>query len=79
MLPAPAFAESLDGTILKFDKQNGTVLVKTGEGEKTLLLTKKTLGLEHAIEGAHVRIEFSRTDNGLSASEINPVKPGARG
>ena len=77
--PALALAETLQGTMLKFDKQNGRVLIKTAEGEKTLSVTKKTLGLEHAIEGAEVRIEYIRTNGALGASEINPIKPGDQG
>jgi hypothetical protein len=79
LLPALALAEPMRGTILKLDEQNSRLVVKTAEGEKALVITEKTLGLEHAIEGAEVMIEYNKRGNTLTASEINPSKPDNRG
>jgi hypothetical protein len=68
----------MQGTILKLDKQNNRLLIKTAEGEKALVITSDTLGLEHAIEGAEVRIEYKQNDT-LEASEINPGKTDNQG
>jgi hypothetical protein len=78
LLPTLALAEPMQGTILKLDKQNNRLLIKTAEGEKALVITSDTLGLEHAIEGAEVRIEYKQNDT-LEASEINPGKTDNQG
>jgi hypothetical protein len=79
LLPALAFAQSMQGTVVRLDEQNNRLVVKTPEGEKALVINNKTLGLEHAIEGAQVRIEYHKLGDTLTASEINPIKPGNRG
>jgi hypothetical protein len=79
MLPSWGFAEQLQGTILKFDKHNNRLLIKTAEGEKALVISNKTLGLEHAIDGAEVKIEYSTQDGTLRATEINPSKSSNQG
>jgi hypothetical protein len=78
-LPSLGLAEQLQGTILKLDKPNNRLLIKTAEGEKALVISNKTLGLEHAIDGAEVRIEYSTQDGTLRATEINPSKAGNQG
>jgi hypothetical protein len=79
LVPTLALADPMQGTVVRLDKQNSRLVIKTAEGEKALIITNKTLGLEHAIEGAEVRIEYQKEGNTLTASEINPSKPGTQG
>jgi hypothetical protein len=47
------------------------LVVKTKQGEKSLEITRDTKGLENAIEGALVKVEYSKKGNKLTANDIN--------
>lgn len=75
LVPALAFAAGMEGMIVKVDKVNRVLVVKVGKGdEKALQITNDTKGLENAIEGALVKIEYSRQGRKLMASDINASK-----
>ena len=73
LLPALAFAEvETRGTIVKVDKAEDQLVVKTEKGEETLLLTKSTKGMANAKEGAKVVIKFTEKDGQPKVIEIIP-------
>lgn len=79
LVPVLALAAGMEGTVVKIDKQKNVLVIKTEEGEKSLEITGNTKGLENAIEGAQIKVEYSKQGNKLRASEINPSKSGTRG
>jgi hypothetical protein len=70
ILPAILQAAEIKGVILKVDKAEGRLVLKTERGEETLLTTKATKGIENAKEGAKVAITFSEKDGQPKISEI---------
>lgn len=74
ILPATLQAAEIKGVILKVDKAESRLVLKTERGEETLLTTKATKGIENAKEGAKVTITFSEKDGQPKISEIAPDK-----
>lgn len=70
LVPALALAESVEGTVLKVDAAKREIVVNTKAGEKTVQISTNTEGLENAMEGANVRIEYSKKGDRLIASKI---------
>lgn len=74
--PAWVFAEAeLKGTVVKVDKSENQLVVKTDKGEETLLLVSSTKGMGHAKEGAKVAIKYTEKDGTPKVIEIFP-QPG---
>jgi Cu/Ag efflux protein CusF len=71
-LPAALSAAELKGTILKIDKAENRIVLKTDRGEETFETTKATKGMEHLKVGARVTISFSEKDGQPKVTEINP-------
>jgi len=74
ILPAAVHAAEIKGVILKVDKAESRLVLKTERGEETLFTTKATKGMENAKEGAKVAITFSEKDGQPKISEIAPDK-----
>ena len=72
MLPAVVAAAEIKGTILKVDKTQSRVVLKTERGEETFEITKESKGVEHVKEGASVVVIFSEKDGEPKISEIAP-------
>jgi Cu/Ag efflux protein CusF len=72
LLPASVSAAELKGTILKVDKAENRIVLKTERGEETFELTKSTKGIEHVKVGAKVTISFSEKDGQPKVTEVNP-------
>ena len=73
-VPIRGFTDvELTGTILKVDKAENRLVVKTHRGEETLLLDKNTKGLENAKQGAKVLIKFTEKDGEPKVIEIVPA------
>lgn len=72
LLPAAVSAAELKGTILKVDKAENRIVLKTERGEETFELTKSTKGIEHVKVGAKVTISFSEKDGQPKVTEVNP-------
>lgn len=65
-------AAELKGTILKVDKAENRIVLKTERGEETFETTKATKGVEHVRVGARVTISFSEKDGQPKVTEIHP-------
>jgi hypothetical protein len=72
ILPTALSAAELKGTILKVDKAENRIVLKTERGEETFETTKATKGIEHVKVGARVTISFSEKDGQAKVTEINP-------
>lgn len=70
LVPTLALAAMMEGTVVKLDRGKNQIVVKTEEGEKTLRIAANTKGLDHAKEGAKVKIQYSQKGGQLVASEI---------
>jgi hypothetical protein len=78
LLATVAFADvETRGTVVRVDKSEDQLVVKTEKGEETLLLTKETKGLAHAKEGAKVVIKFTEKDGQPKVIEIIPQDRGS--
>ncbi|MGH7768379.1 MAG: hypothetical protein ACREQP_13055, partial [Candidatus Binatia bacterium] len=63
LLPAWVFAEAeMSGTVVRMDKGQNHLVVKTDKGEETLLFNSGSKGMDNAKEGARVRIKFTEKD-----------------
>ncbi len=75
--PALAFAEAeLRGTVVKLDKAQKQILVKTDKGEETLLFGSSSKGMDHAKEGAKISIKYSEKDGQPRVVAITPLESG---
>ena len=72
VLPTALSAAEVKGTILKVDKAENRIVLKTERGEETFETTKATKGIEHLKVGARVSISFSEKDGQPKVTEINP-------
>jgi hypothetical protein len=72
ILPAGLSAAEIKGTILKVDKAENRIVLKTERGEETFETTKATKGMEHLKVGARVIISFSEKDGEPKVTEISP-------
>jgi hypothetical protein len=72
VLPAALSGAEIKGTILKVDKAENRIVLKTERGEETFETTKTTKGVEHVKVGARVTISFSEKDGQPKVTEINP-------
>jgi Cu/Ag efflux protein CusF len=72
VLPTVLSAAEVKGTILKVDKAENRIVLKTERGEETFETTKATKGIEHLKVGARVSITFSEKDGQPKVTEINP-------
>lgn len=72
MMPAVVAAAEIKGTILKVDKIQSRIVLKTERGEETFAITKESKGVEHVKEGARVVVIFSEKDGEPKISEIAP-------
>jgi hypothetical protein len=70
LVPTVLSAAEIKGTILKFDRVENRVVLRTERGEETFLTTKETKGIENAKEGANVMVTFSEKDGQPKVSEI---------
>jgi len=70
LVPTVLSAAEIRGTILKFDRVENRVVLRTERGEETFLTTKETKGIENAKEGANVMVTFSEKDGQPKVSEI---------
>ena len=70
LVPAVLSAAEIRGTVLKFDRVENRVVLRTERGEETFLTTKETKGIENAKEGATVMVTFSEKDGQPKVSEI---------
>jgi hypothetical protein len=50
------------GTVVKMDKAQNQLVVRTDKGEETLLFGSSSKGLDNATEGAKVTIKYSEKD-----------------
>ena len=63
LLPALVFAEAeMRGTVVRMDKNQNHLVVKTDKGEETLLISGSSKGMDNAKEGARVTIKFTEKD-----------------
>jgi len=63
LLPALVFAEAeMRGTVVKMDKMQNHLVVKTDKGEETLLVNSSSKGMDNAKEGARIKIKFTEKD-----------------
>lgn len=77
LVPALVFAEAeLKGTVVKVDKSENQLVVKTDKGEETLLLVGSSKGLGNAREGAKVAVKFTEKDGQPKVIEITPQQTG---
>jgi hypothetical protein len=61
--PAWVLAEAeMRGTVVKMDKAQNQLVVRTDKGEETLLVGSSSKGLDNATEGAKVTIKYSEKD-----------------
>lgn len=72
LVPTVLSAAEIRGTVLKVDKVENRVVLRTERGEETFLTTKETKGIENAKEGASVMLIFSEKDGQPKISEIAP-------
>jgi hypothetical protein len=72
LLPAILGAAEIKGTVLKVDKGENQIVLKTERGEETFVTTKETKGIENARHGAKVMVTFSEKDGQPKISEITP-------
>jgi hypothetical protein len=72
VLPTVLSAAEVKGTILKVDKAENRIVLKTERGEETFETTKATKGIEHLKVGARVSISFSEKDGQPKVTEIIP-------
>jgi hypothetical protein len=70
LVPTVLSAAEIRGTVLKFDRVENRVVLRTERGEETFLTTKETKGIENAKEGANVMVTFSEKDGQPKVSEI---------
>jgi hypothetical protein len=72
-MPVFAFADvELKGTVIKVDKVENRLVIRTARGEETLILEKSTKGINNAKEGAKVIVKFTEKDGEPKVTEINP-------
>lgn len=61
--PGWVFAEAeMRGTVVKVDREQNHLVVRTDKGEETLLINNSSKGISNAKEGARVRIKFTEKD-----------------
>ena len=72
LIPSVLSAAEIRGTVVKVDKAENRVVLKTQRGEETFLTTKETKGIENARQGANVTLTFSEKDGQPKISEIAP-------
>ena len=72
LVPTLLSAAEIRGTVLKVDKVEKRVVLRTERGEETFLTTQETQGIENAKEGANVILIFSEKDGQTKISEIAP-------
>jgi len=72
VLPMALGAAEIKGRILKVDKAENRIVLKTERGEETFETTKTTKGIEHVKVGARVTISFSEKDGQPKITEIIP-------
>lgn len=72
LLSVAVNAAELKGTILKVDKAENRIVLKTERGEETFELTKATKGIEHVKVGAKVTISFTEKDGQPKVTEVHP-------
>jgi hypothetical protein len=73
LFPLSAWADAeLTGTVLKVDKAENQIVVKTERGEETPGVNKSTKGIENAKKGTEVTIKFSEQDGQPKVTEIIP-------
>ncbi len=70
LVPTVLSAAEIRGTVLKVDKVEKRVVLRTERGEETFLTTKETKGIENAKQGANVIVTFSEKDGQPKISEI---------
>jgi hypothetical protein len=70
LLPAIVTVAELEGTILRMDKAQNRIVLKTERGEETLQTTKATKGVERVKPGAKVVVSFSEKDGEPKISQI---------
>ncbi|MGH7824024.1 MAG: hypothetical protein ACREQ7_02420 [Candidatus Binatia bacterium] len=69
----PIFADvKTAGTILKVNKAENQLVVRTERGEETLLFDSNSKGLANAKEGAKVTIKFTEKSGQPKVTEIIP-------
>jgi hypothetical protein len=74
LLPLLAFADvEKHGTVVKVDKVEKQLVIRTERGEETLLLLPETKGLANAKEGAKVIIRFTEKSGEPKVTEIIPA------
>ena len=74
-----AFADvELKGTVVKLDRAENRLILKTERGEETLLIDKATKGLDIAKEGAAVTVKFTEKGGEPKVIEIVPQKAETR-
>jgi Cu/Ag efflux protein CusF len=71
-LSAAEITAEIKGTILKVDKAENRIVLKTERGEETFETTKATKGIEHIKVGARVTISFTEKDGQPKVTEITP-------
>jgi Cu/Ag efflux protein CusF len=74
LLPASLLGAEIKGVIVKVDKAENRLMLKTERGEEAYFTTKSTKGLENLKEGAKVMIIFSEKDGQPKISEITMDK-----
>jgi hypothetical protein len=72
LVPTVLSAAEIRGTVLKFDRVENRVVLRTERGEETFLTTKETKGIENVKQGANVMVTFSEKDGQPKISEIVP-------
>ena len=73
LAPALSFAEEMQATVVKVDKDAREMTVKTKEGEKKFSFRSSTEGLDAAKDGAKVTIDYENRDGGeMRARKITP-------
>ena len=72
LVPTLLSAAEIRGMVLKVDKVEKRVVLRTERGEETFLTTKETKGIENAKQGANVMVTFSEKDGQPKISEIAP-------
>jgi len=71
--PALVFAEAeMRGTVVKVDREQKQLVLKTDKGEETLLLVSSSKGVAHAKEGAKVAVKYSEKDGQPKVVEVFP-------
>jgi hypothetical protein len=75
LVPLSVFADvEKHGTVVKIDKMEKQLVIRTERGEETLLLDAATKGLANAKEGAKIIIRFTEKSGEPKVTEIIPYK-----